>query len=111
MYDKFSKTALLLDFYGNLLTEKQRTIMSYHFEEDMSLSEISQEFDISRQAVHDLVKRSDKLLIEYENKLGLVERFLTQKEKLKQIKEILTTKKDDNDMMTIINMLDELIDM
>lgn len=111
MYDKFSKTALLLDFYGNLLTDKQRLIMSYHFEEDMSLSEISEELNISRQAVHDLIKRSDKLLSEYESKLGLIERFLTQKDKLKQIKEMLTMKEYDFEMTTIINMLDELIDM
>lgn len=111
MYDKFSKTALLLDFYGNLLTDKQRLIMSYHFEEDMSLSEISEELNISRQAVHDLIKRSGKLLSEYESKLGLIERFLTQKDKLRQIKEMLTIKKNDFNITTIINMLDELIDM
>lgn len=111
MIDKFSETALLLDFYGGLLTDKQKSIMSYHFEEDMSLSEISEELHVSRQAVHDIIKRSEKILQEYEKELGLVKRFLAQRERLEDIKKILSAKSDDIEIKKAINLIDELIDV
>ncbi|TDT61602.1 YlxM family DNA-binding protein [Fonticella tunisiensis] len=111
MFDKWSKTALLLDFYGNLLTDKQRLIMSYHYEEDMSLSEISEELNISRQAVHDIVRRSEKILAEYEEKLGLVQRFLLQKEKLERIKKILSREAANEDIKMVLRLIDDLIEM
>mgnify|MGYP002709717369 CR=1 FL=1 len=70
---------LLYDFYGELLTEHQRKIYEAAVYNDLSLSEIAQEEGISRQGVHDLVRRCDKLLEGYENKLHLVERFVTLK--------------------------------
>ena len=78
--DEISQFALLLDFYGGLLTEKQKTIMSIHYEEDMSLAEIADEFNISRQAAHDIIKRSQKILTDYEKELGIVKKFLIQKD-------------------------------
>ncbi|SEF66837.1 hypothetical protein SAMN05660865_00710 [Caloramator fervidus] len=107
--DKLSFIAMLLDFYGNLLTEKQRTIMSYHYEEDMSLSEISELMNISRQAVHDIIKRSEKILLDYEKELGLVDKFLKQRQKLIEIKNMLI-KKQYKDLDEIIKMIDELIE-
>ena len=65
----------LFDFYGELLTEHQRSIYQSFVFENYSLSEIASEQGISRQGVHDLIKRCDKLLISYEDKLHLVERF------------------------------------
>lgn len=112
MLDKFSEIVMLIDFYGGLLTDKQRMIMSYHFEEDMSLSEISEELDISRQAVHDIIKRSEKALREYENELGLMKRFLMQREKLIKVKNFLSAKdKDSNSIDMAIEIIDQLIDM
>ena len=67
--------SLLFDFYGSLLTEKRQEVMSLYYEEDMSLSEISEELGISRPAVHDSLKSSEKKLAEYEKKLGLVEKY------------------------------------
>ena len=67
---------MLYDFYGELLTKHQRDVYESIIFQDMSLSETADEFGISRQGVHDLVKRCDRLLEDYENKLGLVERFL-----------------------------------
>jgi predicted DNA-binding protein YlxM (UPF0122 family) len=89
MIDNLSRTALLMDFYRGLLTVKQRTVMSYYFEDDMSLSEISEEMNISRQAVHDIIKRSEKILEKYETQLKLVKKYLFQNEKLKEVYDIL----------------------
>jgi predicted DNA-binding protein YlxM (UPF0122 family) len=79
---KFAEMALLVDFYGPLLTEKQRNVWDLHYQQDLSLTEIAEIARISRQAIHDLLKRTEKILVGYEEKLGLVQRFLTEREKL-----------------------------
>ena len=70
---------LLLDFYGQLLAARTREIMDLHFAEDMSLSEIAEELGITRQAVHDRIRQGEHSLTAFEAKLGLVERFKTQR--------------------------------
>lgn len=75
------RQAYLYDFYGELLNEHQRKIFEAFVFDDLSLGEIAEEQDISRQAVFDLVKRSTKKLEEYEKKLHLIERFLELREK------------------------------
>ena len=85
MYDKMVQIALLFDFYGQLLTEKQIEIVDMHYNDDLSLSEISEQFGISRQGVNDTLKRAEKTLFDYEEKLGLVNRFIEQKESFKNI--------------------------
>ena len=74
------KSSLLYDFYGELLTEHQKEIYEDFILHDFSLGEIAQDRGISRQGVHDLVKRCDKILNGYEEKLHLVERFTKTKE-------------------------------
>lgn len=76
MIDDITKASLLYDFYGALLTEKQRQVMALYHEENLSLSEIGQEFGISRQAVHDTLKKAEQALEEYEDKLKLMDKFL-----------------------------------
>lgn len=110
MVDSFNEVILLLDFYGGLLTEKQRLIMSYHYEQDMSLSEISELLHISRQAVHDVIKRSEKVLKGYEKELGLVERFDHQKSKMVEI-EVLLKQNNDENSFKALDMIKELINM
>jgi len=66
--------AVLLDFYGPLLTEKQGEMLRLRVEEDLSLSEIAEEFGVSRQAVHDALRKAEKALLELEEKLRLVEK-------------------------------------
>jgi predicted DNA-binding protein YlxM (UPF0122 family) len=61
-----------MDIYGALLTEKQRTFMRLHFEDDLSFGEIAKEYGVSRQAIHDAVKHAEKSLEDYESKLGLL---------------------------------------
>lgn len=80
---------LLYDFYGELLTEKQRLVYEMYYQNDLSLSEIGEELSISRQAVRDQLKRAENILRNYENKLQLVERFLKQKMAVQQIKNII----------------------
>lgn len=84
--EKFVEQALLYDFYGELLTENQKSVYEDVILNDYSLSEVAEERGISRQGVHDLIKRTNKSLMEYEDKLHLVEKFLHIKEKVKQIK-------------------------
>lgn len=81
----------LYDFYGELLKESRRSILEDYLFSDMSVSEIAQEKDITRQAAHDMIKRSVASLEEYENKLGLLKKFLSAKKDIEKI-EKLTTK-------------------
>ena len=83
--EKIVRQALLYDFYGELLTEHQRQIYEDAVFGDLSLSEIAQEQGISRQGVHDLIRRCDKTLAGYEEKLGLMEKFQKTKEKVEEI--------------------------
>ena len=83
--------ALLYDFYGELLTDHQKDIYEQFVLEDLSLGEIAKDAGISRQAVHDLVKRCQKILEGYEDKLHLVEKFLFIKEKVHELDNVLDT--------------------
>ena len=83
--EKIVKQGLLYDFYGALLNDHQRGIYESVVYDNMSLSEIASEYGISRQGVHDLIKRCDKSLEEYENKLHLVERFMAIKDEVETI--------------------------
>ena len=78
--DEVIQTSLLYDFYGSLLTDRQREVMELYYGENLSLSEIAAEFSISRQGVHDALKNAERALREYEQKLGLVEKFQQSRE-------------------------------
>ena len=71
---------MLFDFYGELLTEKQREYFDLHYNEDLSLGEIAESQGISRQGVWDLIRRAEESLRRYEEKTGLVARFAAQRE-------------------------------
>ena len=85
--DNIAKKNLLYDFYGELLTEHQRQIYEDAVYNDCSLSELAEEYGISRQGVHDLLRRCDKILEDYESKLQLVERFKIIRKKALLIEE------------------------
>ena len=70
--ESIAENSLLYDFYGQLLSKRQQEVMALYHEENYSLSEIAEEFGISRQAVHDTLKKAEQALAEYEQKLGLV---------------------------------------
>lgn len=83
--EKIVEQGLLYDFYGELLTGHQQEIYESVVYENLSLGEIAEAEGISRQAVHDIVKRCDKTLLGYEEKLKLIARFESIKEKISQI--------------------------
>ena len=83
--------SLLLDFYGALLTERQRECYTLHHEDDMSLGEIAEEMHISRQAVHDNIERAKASMEGYEQKLHLIEQYLLRRKIVKQIREELVS--------------------
>lgn len=83
--------AYLYDFYGELLNERQRQVYEDYIFNDLSLGEIASEAGISRQGVHDMIKRCTKALEEYERKLHLIQKFQAAKEKVEQIHTLTKT--------------------
>ena len=75
MFEKNLQIGYLLDFYGELLTERKRSVMDMYYNEDFSLAEIAAEIDISRQGVRDIIKKSEEELLFYEEKLGLAKKL------------------------------------
>ena len=96
--DDIVKKSLLFDFYGPLLTEHQRRIYEEVVFDDYSISEIAADEGISRQGVHDMIKRCDKALADYEEKLGLVEKF-------SKIRELAKNSKDPETAAKILEIL------
>ena len=92
--ERFVEQTLLYDFYGELLTEHQRQVYEDVVLNDYSCTEVAREYDISRQGVHDLIKRCNKILAHYEEQLHLVEKFLSIKEKVAQIHELAKGQQD-----------------
>lgn len=86
--EKFVEQTLLYDFYGELLTERQQQVYESVVLEDYSLSEVAEDLGISRQGVHDMIKRCNHTLEEYESKLHLVEKFLCIRKQVQKIKEL-----------------------
>lgn len=83
---KDMRVSYLLDFYGDLLTDKQRDSLDYYYNEDLSLGEIGENLGISRQGVRDNIKRAEAVLFEMEEKLGLAAKFSQINERLDSIK-------------------------
>lgn len=99
--ERIVEQGLLYDFYGELLTEHQRHIYEDVVFNDMSLSEIAEEQGISRQGVHDLIRRCDKILAGYEEKLKLVQKFNQTKKMVEEIKELAGVYKQSGDISLI----------
>ncbi len=86
--DEILKQALLYDFYGELLTGHQKRVYEDVVLNDYSFSEVAENLGISRQGVHDMIKRCNRLLAGYEEKLHLVEKFISLREQVGQIQKI-----------------------
>lgn len=86
--EKIVEQGLLYDFYGELLTDHQKNIYEDAVFGDLSLGEIAAEYGISRQGVHDLIKRCNNTLMGYEEKLHLIQKFITIKQKVEEINKL-----------------------
>lgn len=101
--EKIVEQGILYDFYGELLTEHQRQIYGDAVYNDMSLSELADDYGISRQGVHDLLKRCDKTLLAYESKLHLVERFT-------KIKNVIARMNETDDISRIRELTADILE-
>ncbi len=77
--------AVLIDFYGEMLTEKQRSFLEYYYNDDLSLSEIAENEGITRQGVRDAIKRAEAQMLDMEARLGVAKRFQDMRESLNEI--------------------------
>ena len=88
MFEKNLELGYLLDFYGELLSERKRTVMDMNYNEDLSLAEIAAEIGISRQGARDIIKKSEEELLFFEEKLGLAKKLQGVSNKASELKEI-----------------------
>jgi predicted DNA-binding protein YlxM (UPF0122 family) len=108
MIEKITQITMLFDFYGELLTEKQKLILDLFYNEDCSLGEIGAEMGISRQAVHDAIKRSEQSLVTYEEKLGLVKKFMLEQERLARLSAVVTKAYETGDTGILVEAMAEI---
>ena len=101
--------SMLLDFYGDLLTDKQRECFSLYYNEDLSLSEIAEQRGISRQGVWDNIRHAEAALREIEEKTGLIARFEQTKAALLRLREQLSVLAQTPDISSAVQKIDELI--
>lgn len=112
MLEKISHMIMLKDFYGPLLTPKQQDIMNLYYENDLSLTEIADIRNVTRQAVYDIIKRAEKTLEEYEQRLGLVKKFMTARRDLHEVYLLLENKEPAKDSINkAIQILKEVIEL
>lgn len=108
------KISMLLDFYGQLLTDKQKDLMDLYYNDDLSLSEISEITNTSRQAIFDLIKRCQKMLLEYETALRLYERNLDlnlmKDHIMEKLSELEVDLNDKSKLQLVNDIKNELID-
>lgn len=108
--EDFVEKSYLYDFYGELLTEHQRKIYSEIVFEDYSEAEVARDEGISRQGIHDLMKRCDRILQDYENRLHLVDKFVKVRDSVRRIEELTgQTDRDPEERMTEIRNISSAI--
>ena len=100
--------SMLIQTYGKLITEKQYQIMDDYYNNDLSLSEIAQNHNITRQAVRDIIKKGEKKLFEYEEKLLFMKRTLNTEKKIEKVLSELTKIQKDYSDKQIANVLETI---
>ncbi|MCA0988047.1 putative DNA-binding protein [Guptibacillus algicola] len=108
MLEKTMRMNSLFDFYQSLLTPKQRNYMALYYLDDYSLGEIAEEFQVSRQAVYDNIKRTEQMIEEYEAKLLLFERYNKRQELLEQLTKVIKEGDSTSNALTLIQSLEKL---
>ncbi|MBO5295914.1 MAG: winged helix-turn-helix transcriptional regulator [Clostridia bacterium] len=109
MFEKDLKIAFLLDFYGEVLSERKRTVLDYYYNDDLSLAEIAEEIGISRQGVRDLIKKAEEELRFYEDKLGLAERFRKTQDSAERLLTLLHERGADGELKRAAEELAETV--
>ena len=104
--EKTTRMNYLYDFYQSLLTEKQQSYMALYYLDDFSLGEIAEEYNVSRQAVYDNIKRTEAMLEEYEAKLLLFEKFQQRSKLIEKLREEAGASSDGK--MKMLEMIAEL---
>ena len=114
MLEKIIENSMLYDFYGQLLSVKQQDMLKLYHEDNYSLSEIADEFEISRQGVHDAVKKAEKALHEYESKLGLINKFITTEKAINvidiEINQLIIENNENEKLAERLNNIKGIID-
>ncbi|NKE05302.1 MULTISPECIES: putative DNA-binding protein [Mesobacillus] len=108
MLEKTNRMNYLYDFYQALLTPKQSSYMALYYLDDYSLGEIAEEYDVSRQAVYDNIKRTEAMLEEYEEKLLLFGKFQKRSELISKLKKRIGDGENDHDLHEMIAELEKL---
>lgn len=108
MLEKTTRMNYLFDFYQSLLTPKQRSYMSLYYLDDHSLGEIAEEYNISRQAVYDNIKRTEQMLEQYEEKLLLFQKFQERQSLLQQLKDEAEKVDDTSNAKSLLALIDSL---
>ena len=112
MFEKNLNISLLLDFYGDILTERQSEMLDMYYNEDFSLAEIADKFSISRQGVRSVLKKGEMILIDMENKLNLASRFSKVLKKSAEIAnelEIINQNINNNDISSrLLSLIKEI---
>lgn len=106
LLEKTTRMNFLFDFYQALLTEKQRSYMQLYYLDDLSLGEIAESYDVSRQAVYDNIRRTEAMLEEYEEKLQLFGKFQNRQQILAKLEKSITVAQTDNaEQLSLIEQL------
>ncbi|WP_297988974.1 putative DNA-binding protein [Anoxybacillus sp.] len=109
MLEKTTRMNYLYDFYQSLLTPKQRNYMSLYYLDDYSLGEIAEEYEVSRQAVYDNIKRTEAMLEDYEQKLLLFQKFQQRQKLLHVLKARIAERyPNDEELMRLVVELEKL---
>ena len=107
--EKNVKISILLDIYGKILTEKQYKLLDDYYNNDLSLSEIAENEKITRQAVRDNLKKGENNLFEYEDKLGIMKKTITQNEKIANVLSEITKIEEHSSDKEIAKILKNVI--
>ncbi len=105
------KFVLLLDCYGELLTERQKYVTELYYCEDLSLSEIAEPLGITRQSVRDLIKRSEQLLLHYEDKLGFAGKLSEMQKCLEELEQTASIVPDMEIRKQLYYKINKLLDL
>lgn len=112
MFQKTLEIGYLLDFYGEMLNERRRTVLDMYYNEDMSLSEIADSLGITRQGVRDLIKKAGDELLLFEEKLGMAKKFRSLCECTEKAERIIQQGENDRDasLLSILSEIRQIIE-